>query len=120
MPFFLNLLWKIAKGIIGQTIEAKASIIDNNGGTYDGLFEFINRGHLEKKFGGKAEDVESGKYFPPKFVYDKYFSENEEKNDKDYLKRCEVDTFEDDDDIYYEGYSDSEDNNDVLDKATNP
>ena len=86
----------------------------------DGLFEFINRGQLEKKFGGKAEDVESGKYFPPTFVYDKYYSENEEKNDKDYLKRCEVDTFEDDDDIYYEGYSDSEDNNDVLDKATNP
>ena len=120
MPFFLNLLWKIAKGIIGQTIEAKASIIDSNGGTYDGLFEFINRGQLEKKFGGNAENVESGKYFPPSFVYDKYYSENEEKNDKDYLKRCEVDTFEDDDDIYYEGYSDLEDNNDVLDKATNP
>lgn len=98
MGMVFTMCWNIARMVIGGTIEAKATKVDSNDGSYDKLFERINRKQIEKKYGGEAEDLKEGEYFPVKFKCDEYFSENDEKK----LERTELDYIEVEGEVYYE------------------
>ena len=82
MSFVFNMIWNIVKMIMGPTLEAKACNVSENGGSYDLLFQNINRSQVEKKYGGTAEDLKPGEYYPFKFASDNYFCE-ENKNKKE-------------------------------------
>ena len=85
MNFVFNIVWNIVKLIMGPTLEAKACNVDTNDGEYDLLFQNINRNQVEKKYGGTAEDLKPGEYYPPKFVseqYLNYFDKGRKKLDR--------------------------------------
>jgi hypothetical protein len=90
--------------IIGPTVEAKATKIENDKGKYTDLFKLINKNQVEKKYGGNAENVEIGNYFPLSFQCNEYYSELDEKNDKDgdIYNKIEIDNVEVDGEIFYE------------------
>jgi hypothetical protein len=110
MNFVFSIVWNVIKMIMGPTLEAKACKVDTNDGEYDLLFQLINRNQVEKKYGGTAEDLKPGEYYPPKFISDKYFckekleNENGEKNELD----KNIDSFKDNDSkmIFYEARTD--------------
>jgi hypothetical protein len=99
-----NFLWNLAVKIIGPTVEAKATKIENDKGKYTDLFKLINKNQVEKKYGGNAENVEIGNYFPLSFQCNEYYSELDEKNDKDgdIYNKIEIDNVEVDGEIFYE------------------
>jgi len=99
-----NFLWNLSVKIIGPTVEAKATKIDNDKGKYSDLFKLINKNQVEKKYGGNAENVEIGNYFPLSFQCNEYYSELDEKNDKDgdIYNKIEIDNVEIDGEIFYE------------------
>ena len=102
MNFVFNLVWNIVKMIMGPTLEAKACNVDANDGKYDLLFQCINRSQVEKKYGGTAENLKKGEYYPFKFVSDNYFCETnkDEKIEED----DNIDKFIDNDSkmVFYE------------------
>jgi hypothetical protein len=105
MNFVFNLVWSIVKMIMGPTLEAKACNVDTNDGSYDDLFKFINRSQLEKKYGGTAEDLKKGEYYPFRFISDHYFCEN--SNDKIENIDNSIDNYVDNDSkmVFYEARS---------------
>jgi len=95
MNFVFNLVWNIVKMIMGPTLEAKACNVDTNDGSYDKLFQCINRSQVEKKYGGTAEDLKPGEYYPLTFASDNYFcgeDENKEKEEVDIDKYVDTDS----------------------------
>ena len=48
MNFVFSMVWNIVKMIMGPTLEAKACKVDTNDGSYDKLFQIINRSQVEK------------------------------------------------------------------------
>ena len=106
MNFVFSMVWNVVKLIMGPTLEAKACKVETNDGQYDLLFKLINRSQVEKKYGGTAEDLKPGEYYPPRFISDNYFcEENDEKNEKIDEK---IDFFKDNDSnmVFYEARSD--------------
>jgi hypothetical protein len=96
---------------MGPTLEAKACKVDSNDGQYDSLFTLINRSQVEKKYGGTAEDLKIGEYYPPRFVSDNYFCEESNRNDEAQESKIideSLDHYKDDDSnmIFYEARSD--------------
>ena len=111
MNFVFSIVWNIVKLIMGPTLEAKACKVDTNDGEYDLLFKLINRSQVEKKYGGTAEDLKQGEYYPPRFVSDNYFcQENLDETDekKETLVKEDIDSFKDNDSnmVFYEAKSD--------------
>ena len=111
MNFVFSIVWNIVKLIMGPTLEAKACKVDTNDGQYDLLFQLINRSQVEKKYGGTAEDLKQGEYYPPRFISDNYFcqeniDETEEKKETSVPE--DVDSFKDNDSnmVFYEAKSD--------------
>ena len=106
MNFIFNMIWNIVKTIMGPTLEAKACNVSSNGGKYDDLFQFINRSQIEKKYGGTAENLKPGEYFPLKFASDRYFCENN-KDKKEEEKEINLDKYYDNDSkmMFYEARS---------------
>lgn len=99
--------WKMAKALIGPTVEAKATMINADNGEYNDLFKTINRNQVEKKFGGFAPTLTDGEYFPEKFNYPYYYSKTDKENGN-YICRSSFDYIVDNDEIFYETYSDEE------------
>ena len=97
----------MAKALIGPTVEAKATMINADNGEYNDLFKTINRNQVEKKFGGFAPTLTDGEYFPEKFNYPYYYSKTDKENGK-YVCRSSFDYIVDNDEIFYETYSDEE------------
>jgi hypothetical protein len=111
MNFAFTMVWNIVKMIMGPTLEAKAIKVDTNDGEYDLLFKLINRNQVEKKFGGTAEDLKEGEFFPPKFISDNYFCEEilkKEDDEEESLKKEKIDSYKDKDSnmIFYEARCD--------------
>lgn len=110
MNFVFSIVWNIVKLIMGPTLEAKACKVDSNDGQYDLLFQNINRSQVEKKYGGTAEDLKPGEYFPPRFISDNYFCEEIQEDNEEKGKTIDesVDYFKDTDSnmIFYEARSD--------------
>ena len=77
MNFVFNIVWNIVKMIMGPTLEAKACNVNSNDGSYDSLFQCINRSQVEEKYGGTAENLNPGEYYPFKFASDNYFCDND-------------------------------------------
>ena len=105
MNFVFNLVWNIVKMIMGPTLEAKACNVSTNDGKYDLLFQCINRSQVEKKYGGTAENLKPGEYYPFKFVSDNYFCEtNSNENKEEYSN---IDKFIDNDSnmVFYDAMS---------------
>ena len=111
--FLLNLspifvfAWNIAKTLIGPTVEAKATKVNNDEGKYNNLFKNINRNQIEKKYGGEAENLEPGNYFPETFYYPNYYSQND-RNDNKFMCNTEIDYFVENEEIFYEAISEEE------------
>ena len=105
MNSVFSFVWSIVKFVIGPTIEAKACKVETNDGQYDLLFQFINRSQVEKKYGGTAENLGKGKYFPPNLCEGNFFckenceSDNIENGNVDFLKDYESN------EIFYEASS---------------
>jgi hypothetical protein len=99
-----NFIWNICVKLIGQTIEKKATKIETDKGKYTNLFKLINKNQVEKKYGGNADNVEIGKYFPLSFQNNEYYSESEEQNDKDgdIYNKIEIDNIQVDGETFYE------------------
>ena len=98
MNFVFNIVWNIVKLIMGPTLEAKACNVDTNDGEYDLLFQNINRNQVEKKYGGTAEDLKPGEYYPPKFVSEQYFcgkKNNEDNEENESLNENYMDFYKD-------------------------
>lgn len=117
MNFVFSLVWNVVKMIMGANIEAKACKVDSNDGSYDALFQLINRSQVEKKYGGTSEDLKPGEYYPPKFVSDNYFcaesnvkeeGNDDKKDEKESINNKNIDSFQDYDSnmIFYEARSD--------------
>lgn len=111
MNFVFSLAWNIVKLIMGPTLEAKACKVDSNDGQYDLLFTLINRSQVEKKYGGTAEDLKVGEYYPPRIVSDNYFCEENNENDEDQESKNideSLDYYKDDESnmVFYEARSD--------------
>ena len=106
MNFVFSMVWNIVKMIMGPTLEAKACNVDTNDGTYDKLFQFINRSQVEKKYGGTADDLKPGEYYPLKFESDNYFCENNKDGEKKIIDDT-IDNYYDEDSkmVFYEGQS---------------
>lgn len=81
LPNWLLWTWKIAKVFMGVTIESKVCMAEYDYGRFDQVFEFINRKQVEQKYGGEADNVTKGYFFPPKFNCDEYFMDTNEDND---------------------------------------
>ena len=107
MNYVFTIAWNIAKMIIGPIVEAKACKVDTNDGTYDLLFNSINRNQIEKKYGGNAENLKEGQYYPPKFENEHYFCGNKEEEEKEDLNNIKIDSYKDSDSnlIFYEAKS---------------
>ena len=105
MSFVFNMIWNIVKMIMGPTLEAKACNVSANDGSYDLLFQNINRSQVEKKYGGTAEDLKPGEYYPFKFASDNYFCD-EKKNEEEKIEN--LDNYIDNDSkmVFYEARSD--------------
>ena len=95
MNFVFNMVWNIVKMIMGPTLEAKACNVSTNDGSYDQLFQCINRSQVEKKYGGTCEDLKPGEFYPLTFASDKYFCEN--SNDKKEEIKENIDNYFDSD-----------------------
>jgi len=111
MNFVFSIVWNVIKMIMGPTLEAKACKVDTNDGEYDLLFQLINKNQVEKKYGGTAEDLKPGEYYPPKFINDKYFCEEKLENDNEEQNELldkNIDSFKDNDSkmIFYEARTD--------------
>ena len=74
MGTVLNMLWKIVKAFLDETSVKKIRFIKK--GEYRDIFEFINEEQIEKKYGGKADDVHEN-FFPPIMPTNKYTRNNE-------------------------------------------
>ena len=107
MNFVFSMVWNIVKMIMGPTLEAKACKVDTNDGSYDKLFQIINRSQVEKKYGGTAEDLKPGEYYPFKFISDKYFCESPNDNEEKKIIDDNKDNYYDYDSnmVFYEGRS---------------
>ena len=112
MNFVFSMVWNLVTMIMGPTLEAKACKVDTNDGEYDLLFKLINRNQVEKKYGGTAENLNPGEYYPPKFISDNYFCEKcldeDEDEDKEKLINKNIDHFKDNDSniVFYEARTD--------------
>ena len=113
MNFLFSMVWNVVKMIMGSNLEAKACKVDSNDGQYDLLFQIINRSQVEKKYGGTAEDLKPGEYYPPKFVSDNYFcgdyvAKDDDENGKESLNDNNIDSFKDNDSnmVFYKARSD--------------
>ena len=106
MNFVFNLVWNIVKMIMGPTLEAKACNVDANDGSYDKLFQCINRSQVEKKYGGTAENLKTGEYYPLTFASDNYFC-NDNKDENKEKEEIDLDKFVDTDSkmVFYEARS---------------
>ena len=113
MNFVFSMVWNVVKMIMGSNLEAKACKVDSNDGQYDLLFQIINRSQVEKKYGGTAEDLKPGEYYPPKFVSDNYFcgdyiAKEDDEKEKESSNDSNIDFFKDNDSnmVFYEARSD--------------
>ena len=106
MNFIFNFVWNIVKMIMGPTLEAKACNVDANDGSYDKLFQCINRSQVEKKYGGTAENLKPGEYYPLTFASDNYFC-NDNKDENKEKEEIDLDKFVDTDSkmVFYEARS---------------
>lgn len=106
MNFIFNFLWNMVKLIMGPTLEAKACNVDTNDGEYDLLFQNINRSQVEQKYGGTAENLKPGEYYPPKFISDKYFCGKKinDEDENETLNEGNIEYFKDSDSnmVFYE------------------
>lgn len=102
-------LWNIAVALVGSSIEAKATKVDYDDGKFNKLFDCVNRKQVEKKFGGLAEDLKQGQYFPEKFVCNEYYSENDYKNGN-IDSKTEIEIINEDGENYYEIMTDEMNN----------
>lgn len=107
MNFVFSIVWNIVKMIMGPTLEAKACKVDTNDGSYDKLFQCINRSQVEKKYGGTAENLNPGEYYPFKFISDNYFCDDSNNEDEKKIIDDNIDNYYDEDSkmIFYEGRS---------------
>ena len=74
---FFNMIWGIIKKIIDVNTEKKIKILKAS--NLIEIFSIINPCQIEKKYGGKAEDLKS--YFFPPIFPSEYYLLDSEKND---------------------------------------
>jgi hypothetical protein len=98
---FGNILWKIIKKILGESIERKLKMIK----IFDELYEFIHIDQLEKKFGGKSQNTpvnffpenleEENFLFPPRALSNNYIPSEQMKNllvsNEEYIEKIKSD-----------------------------
>ena len=97
---FFTIIWNIAKNFMGSTLDAKAVKVDSKEGTYPLLFDRINKGQVEKKYGGESENLTEG-FFPPKFKNGHFYASNDGKASEICLNN-EIDFIKENGEIYYE------------------
>ena len=72
MSYFIVFLWNIIKTMLDSTTEKKLKILSDT----SQIFTYINEEQIEKKFGGKAENVTED-YFPPKMPSSNYLKKGD-------------------------------------------
>ena len=93
MSFIMRILYKFVCTFIGQPNEDKIVILQGRKDKH--LFDDFNQDNLEKRFGGKAEDLVYGQgdcLFPPRVPSDNVFFPWEDKNkilisEDEYIKK---------------------------------
>ena len=76
-------MWNVLKSLM-PTFEKKFKFIKKENKSE--LFEFINRSQIEKKFGGTAENIEIGNFFPPNMPSSNYQLEDDnDGNSKNFV-----------------------------------
>ena len=94
MSFIMRILYKFVTSFVGQPNEDKIIILDGKKDKH--LFDDFNPDNLEKRFGGRAEDLVYGgdnTLFPPRVPTDNIFFPHENpKNilitEEEYINRC--------------------------------
>ena len=94
MSLIMRILYKFVSNFIGQPNEDKMIILDGKKDKH--LFDDFNPDNLEKRFGGRAENLVYGgenSLFPPRVPTDNIFFPNENpKNilisEEEYINRC--------------------------------
>ena len=94
MSFIMRILYKFVCTFIGQPNEDKIVILSNRKDKH--LFDDFTPENLEKRFGGKAEDLiygENDSLFPPRVPCDNVFFPWEDKNkilisENEYINKC--------------------------------
>ena len=94
MSLIMRILYKFVTNFIGQPNEDKIIILDGKKDKH--LFDDFNPDNLEKRFGGRAEDLVYGRensLFPPRMPTDNIFFPYENKNnilitEEEYINRC--------------------------------
>ena len=94
MSFIMRILYKFVCTFIGQPNEDKIVILSNRRDKH--LFDDFTPENLEKRFGGKAEDLiygENDSLFPPRVPCDNVFFPWEDKNkilisENEYINKC--------------------------------
>ena len=94
MSFIMRILYKFVTNFIGQPNEDKIIVLDGKKDAH--LFDDFTPDNLEKRFGGRAEDLIYGgenSLFPPRVPTDNIFFPNENKNnilitEEEYINRC--------------------------------
>jgi len=72
---FMTYLWSFVKLLLDESTSNKITLIDSSNKYL--LFEQINVEQLEKQYGGEAENLKEGEYFPPKCNSDNFLLKDE-------------------------------------------
>ena len=94
MSLIMRILYKFVSNFIGQPNEDKIVILDGKKDKH--LFDDFNPDNLEKRFGGRAEDLVyegDNSLFPPRVPTDKIFFPYENPNnilitEEEYIMKC--------------------------------
>ena len=94
MSFIMRILYKFVCTFIGQPNEEKIIILEGRKDKH--LFDDFTPENLEKRFGGKAEDLvygENDSLFPPRVPCENVFFPWEDKNkilisEEEYINKC--------------------------------
>jgi len=79
VSLFVKVLWKTINILLDPSTQRKIKLLQGEAEMEREIFKIINRKQIEKRFGGLAENIE-GRFFPPIFPSDEYFTSAEDEN----------------------------------------
>lgn len=83
---FVRILFNMIKGFLDATTQRKIRLVKSK--AFEEIFEIINPSQVEKRFGGKAENVENY-YFPPVMPNNNEILRKDDRDDKSYVTEDE-------------------------------
>ena len=78
VSLFVKVLWKTINILLDPSTQRKIKLLQGEAEIEREIFKNINRKQIEKRFGGLAENIE-GRFFPPVFPSDEYFTSAEDE-----------------------------------------